>query len=146
MDIHHEMIIHNTPGRVYEALTQASDISIWMGAPVTGKAQVGEVIAIQFDKRTMKLKITALEAVRRVQWRVIEPMWPVEGIDQEQVVTWTLEPYEENTLVSLRMEGWPRDDGVYASVSYKWASFMMRLKVYLGDTREIEGFLVRQAG
>jgi hypothetical protein len=55
-----------------------------------------------------------------------------------------LEPYEVNTLVSFRMEGWPRDDGVYASVSYKWASFMMRLKVYLGDTREIDGFMVRQ--
>lgn len=42
------------------------------------------------------------------------------------------------------MEGWPRDDGVYASVSYKWALFMMRLKIFMGDTHEIEGFLIRQ--
>jgi hypothetical protein len=38
------------------------------------------------------------------------------------------------------MEGWPQDDDVYASVSYKWASFMMRLKIYMGDTREIATF------
>ncbi len=144
MDIHHEMIIHNTPERVYEALTNMNDLKIWMGAPVVGQVQAGAVIEIQFPSRTMKLEITGLEAGRRVQWRVIEPMWPMEGISQAQVITWTLEPYEVNTLVSFRMEGWPRDDGVYASVSYKWASFMMRLKVYMGDTREIEGFMVRQ--
>jgi hypothetical protein len=39
------------------------------------------------------------------------------------------------------MDGWPRDDDIYASVSYKWASFMVRLKVYLGDTREMNTFL-----
>jgi uncharacterized protein YndB with AHSA1/START domain len=144
MDIHHEMIVHNTPERVYGALTQTEHLSVWLGAPVAGQAEVGAVIAIQFERRTMKLEITVLEAGRRVQWRVLEPMWPMEGIDQAQLVTWTLEPYEVNTLVSFRMEGWPRDDGVYASVSYKWASFMMRLKVYLGDTREIDGFMVRQ--
>jgi uncharacterized protein YndB with AHSA1/START domain len=144
MDIHLEMIIHNTPKRVYEALTNMDDLEVWMGAPVLGRAEVGAVIEIQFQPRKMKLETIVLEAGRRVQWRVIEPMWPMEGIDQAQVITWTLEPFEVNTLVSLRMEGWPRDDGVYASVSYKWASFMMRLKVYMGDTREIEGFMVRQ--
>lgn len=143
MDIHHEMIIHNTPEQVYKALTNADDLSVWMGAPVVGRAEAGVVIEIQFDRRTMKLEITGLDAGRRVQWRVVEPMWPMDGIDQTQTVTWTLEAYEVNTLLSLRMDGWPRDDGVYASVSYKWASFMFRLKVYLGDTREIDGFLVR---
>jgi hypothetical protein len=46
-----------------------------------------------------------VKAGRQVQWRVIEPMWSMEGIDQVQIVTWTLESYEVNTLVSLRMEG-----------------------------------------
>lgn len=144
MDIHHEMIVHSPPERVYEALTQIDDLGVWFGAPVAGRAEIGAVIEIQFDRGTLKLEISGLDAGRRVQWRVVEPMWPMEGIDQIQIVTWTLAPYEVNTLVSFRMEGWPRDDGVYASVSYKWASFMMRLKVYLGDTREIDGFMVRQ--
>lgn len=142
--IHHEMIIHSTPRRVYDALTNLSDLQVWFGAPVTGRSEVGEQIEIQFDRGTMKLRVIELEPERLVRWLVLQPMWPMDGIDLEQVITWQLEPYEANTLVSLRMSGWPRDDGVYASVSYKWASFMFRLKVYLGDTREIEGFLVRQ--
>ena len=39
------------------------------------------------------------------------------------------------------MQGWPQDDDIYASVSYKWAQFMVRLKVYLGDTREMASLL-----
>lgn len=145
MDIHHEMIIRNTPERVYEALTDVNKIAVWFGAPTAGRAEVGALIAIQFDRGTLKLEVTRLAPGRQVQWKVVEAMWPMDGIDQVQTVTWTLEPYEVNTLVSLRMEGWPRDDGVYASVSYKWASFMFRLKVYMGDTREIDGFLSRQS-
>lgn len=144
MDIHHEMIIHNTPERVYEALTEVGNLEVWMGAPIVGRVEVGSTIEIQFHRGPMKLEITRLESGRQVQWRVIGPMWPMEGISQTQVITWNLEPFEVNTLVGLRMEGWPRDDGVYASVSYKWASFMFRLKLYLGDTREMEGLLVKQ--
>jgi hypothetical protein len=129
---------------VYEALTQNDNLAVWIGAPVAGCSEAGAGIEIQFDRGTMKLEVTGLDAGRRVQWRVVQGMWPMEGIEQAQVVTWTLEPYEASTLVDLRMEGWPRDDGVYASVSYKWASFMMRLKVFMGDTREIEGLMMRQ--
>jgi hypothetical protein len=59
----------------------------------------------------------------------------------DQVIIWTLIPYEGSTLVDFRMEGWPQDDDGYASVSYKWAVFMMRLKIYMGDTREIASLL-----
>lgn len=57
------------------------------------------------------------------------------------MVNWSLLPYEASTLVDFRMEGWPEDDDLRASVSYKWGSFMMRLKMYLGDLREIVDML-----
>jgi uncharacterized protein YndB with AHSA1/START domain len=87
MDIHHEMIIHNTPERVYEALTKIDDLEVWMGHSVIGRLEVGGVIEIQFHRGTMKLEIIKLETGRLVQWRVIEGMWPMEGIDQSQVIT-----------------------------------------------------------
>lgn len=62
--------------------------------PKAGWAEVGALVEIQFDRRTMKLEITRLEAGCQVQWRVIEPVWPMEGIDQTQVIAWILEPYE----------------------------------------------------
>jgi len=141
MDIHHAMMVHNKPDRLYEALTQQRDLEVWMGAPTIGKPEVGSMIEFQYDQgqRTLKMEVTRLEAGKLVQWRVIQPVWPSDTADQ--VITWTLTPYESSTLVDLRMEGWPQDDDVYASVSYKWASFMVRLKIYMGDTREIETFL-----
>ncbi len=32
MDIHHAMVVHNQPDRLYEALTQPRDLAVWMGA------------------------------------------------------------------------------------------------------------------
>ena len=141
MNIHHATIIHNQPGSVYEALIQPQALEVWMGAPTIARPEVGSSIEFQYDqgKRTLKVEITRLEAGKLVQWRVIQPVWPGEAASQ--VITWTLSPYENNTLVDFCMDGWSRDDGVYASVSYKWASFMMRLRVYMGDTRDIAPFL-----
>lgn len=141
MDIHHAMMVHNKPDRLYKALTRQSDLEVWMGAPALAKPEVSSMIEFQYDQgqRTLKMEVTLLEAGKQVQWRVIQPVWPIEAADQ--VVTWTLIPYESSTLVDFRMQGWPQDDDVYASVSYKWASFMMRLKIYMGDTREIATFL-----
>ena len=142
MDIHHAMIVRNiTPDRLYEALTQQRDLEVWMGAPTLARPEAGSTLVVQFDQgeRTLKMEVTRLEVGKQVQWRVIQPVWPTDAVDQ--VIIWTLIPYESSTLADFRMEGWPQDDDTYASVSYKWASFMMRLKIYMGDTREIATFL-----
>jgi uncharacterized protein YndB with AHSA1/START domain len=141
MDIHHAMVVHNQPDRLYEALTQAHDLQVWMGAPTLARPEVGSVIEFQFDQgqRILKMEIVGLEDGKLVRWRVIQPVWPMEA--PEQIVTWTLSSFAGSTMVDLRMEGWPQDDDVYASVSYKWASFMVRLKIYMGDTREIDSLL-----
>ena len=141
MDIHHAMVVHNQPDRLYEALTQPRDLMVWMGAPTLGRSEVGSVIEFHFDQgqRILKMEITGLEDSKLVRWRVAQPVWPIEAT--EQIVTWTLLPFEGSTLVDFRMEGWPQDDDIYASVSYKWASFMVRLKICMGDTREIATLL-----
>jgi uncharacterized protein YndB with AHSA1/START domain len=141
MDIHHAMIVHNTPNRVYQALTQPPDLKVWMDAPTTARQKVGAEVEFLFDqdKRALKLEITRLEAGKLVEWRVVRPMWPGDASDQH--ITWTLSPYETNTHVDFRMTGWKQDDGVYASVSYKWAAFMTALKMYLGEPRDIAAFL-----
>jgi uncharacterized protein YndB with AHSA1/START domain len=143
MDIHHANMIHNVlPERVYEALTEASELEKWWGVPTTAQAEMGSIFEFQFpgQQHGLRFEITRLEEGRLVQWRVLQPVWPMEpGI--EQVVTWTLEPYETSTLVDLRVEGWSQDAYVYANVSYKFATYMFKLKVYLGDTREIEPIL-----
>jgi uncharacterized protein YndB with AHSA1/START domain len=142
MDIHQAMMVRTNPHRLYEALTQQRDLEVWMGAPTIAQPEVGAVVEFHFDQgqRILKVEIIRLEAAKQVQWRIVQPVWPIEPT--EQIITWTLSPYDAHfTEVDFRMTGWPQDDDVYASVSYKQASFMMRLKIYLGDTREIGTFL-----
>lgn len=134
------MMVRTRPERVYAALTQASELQVWMGAPVVGEAIVGSDLEFQFDQgqRILRFKVIRLEPGQLVEWQVLQPAWP--RVVGEQVITWRLSPYEATTLVDMRMAGWPTDDDVYASVSYKWASFMVRLKIYMGDARELERF------
>jgi uncharacterized protein YndB with AHSA1/START domain len=141
MDIHHAMVVHTQPGRLYEALTQPRVLAVWIGAPTQAQPEVGSVIECHFDQgqRILKMEIIGLEDSKLVRWRVLEPVWPIEAT--EQIITWTLLPFEGSTLVDFRMDGWPQDDDTYASVSYKWASFMVRLKISMGDTRELATFL-----
>jgi uncharacterized protein YndB with AHSA1/START domain len=144
MDIHHAMVVHNQPDRLYAALTQPQDLTVWMGAPTLAQPEIGSVIEFHFDggQRILKVAIIGLEEGKQVQWRVTQPVWPMEAT--EQIITWTLLTFHGSTLVDLRMTGWPQDDDTYASVSYKWASFMVRLKIYMGDTREIATFLAKE--
>ena len=141
MDIHHAMVVHTQPDRLYEALTQSRDLAVWMDAPTVAQPEVGSTIEFHYDqgRRILKMEITALEAGKLVQWRVAQPFWLIEAT--EQLVTWRLLPFEGSTLVDFRMEGWQQDDDIYASVSYKWAMFMVRLKIALGDTRELATLL-----
>ena len=112
-----------------------------MGAPTLAGPTVGQWLKFTMtrDNAHLKLAITDLEAGTLVRWRVVQPVWPNDAA--EQVITWSLQPFYGSTQVDFRMDGWPQDDAIYASVSYKWASFMVRLKVYLGDTREMATFL-----
>jgi uncharacterized protein YndB with AHSA1/START domain len=135
------MIVRNRPERLYQALTQGRDLEIWMDAPTVGQPEKGSIIEFQYDqgKRTLKMEVAHLEENKQVRWRVVQPMWPNDGVQQD--ITWTLMPFEDSTAVDFCMEGWLEDDDTYASVSYKWASFMVRLKIYMGDTREIASLL-----
>ena len=148
MDIHHAMIVRSRPERLYEALTRAEDLSVWMAAPVVieppGPAEVGSVIEFRYEAhRQLRVAVTGLEAGRSVRWQVTQPIWFPAPVNAAQAITWTLSPYESSTLVDFRMGGWEAEDDAYASVSYKWASFMMRLKIYAGDVREIADLLER---
>lgn len=153
MDIHHAMIVRASPEQVFAALTRSEELSIWMAAPVMieppGQAAVGSIVEFQYGRgpkpehtrRPLIVQVTGLELQRLVRWQINQPVWPQEQTVPPQVIHWSLLPYETSTLVDLRMEGWLEDDDTFASVSYKWASFMMRLKMYLGDLREIVDML-----
>ncbi len=140
MDIHHAMIVRCLPGKVYQALTRQEQLAIWMGVPTQAQPQIGYKIEFHYaeGRRILAVEITRLEPGKQVQWRVIQPVWEAEAVNQR--VTWTLEPFEESTLVDCVMDGWAAEDVAYPSVSFKWATFMVRLKIFLGDLREFTNY------
>lgn len=100
------------------------------------------MIEFQFDQRKfiMQMEVIRLEAGLLVQWRQIRPIWQtVKGVAMPgQIITWTLSTsWENGTLVDFRVGDWLKDDEAYSSNSFKWASFMLRPRVYLGDTRDV---------
>ena len=145
MEIHHAMIVRSSPERLYRALTQEADLQVWMDAPTITNPEVGSIVEFRYDqgRRTMKIEITYLDVTKQVKWRVIQALWSNEAVDQ--TITWTLSPIEDSTLVDFHMEGWKPNDAAFASLSYKWALFMVRLKISLGDVREIASLLPIEA-
>ena len=143
MDIHHAMVIHTQPHRVFAALTQPAHLATWMDAPTITYHEADALLELHYDQgqRSLKLFVSDRQDTGRVQWRVVQPIWPPQP--EEQCMTWTFQPFHGSTLVDMRLDGWLQDDDIYASVSYKLASFMVRLKLYLGDMRELHTLLER---
>lgn len=143
MDIHHGMAVRAAdPERLYKALTRQDDLAAWMGVPTLARPEVGSLVEFRINrgKSMMQMEVIRLEPNSLVQWRQIQPIWETgRGVSMpDQMITWTLStPFESGTLVDFRMGGWLEDGEAYSSNSFKWASLMLRLRVYMGDTRDV---------
>jgi uncharacterized protein YndB with AHSA1/START domain len=133
MEIHHAMMVRALPDKVYAALTQQSGLAAWLTSKTIAEPRIGSINEFWFDggKRTLKVEVQALSANQLVIWRLVQGIPPWEGLRSE--ITWTLTPAYGGTLVDFRQDGWPASDDVYASVSYKWATFMTSLKAYVDN-------------
>lgn len=147
MDIHHGMAVRAAePERLYKALTRQDDLAVWMGVPTLARPEVGSLVEFRINqgKSIMQMEVIRLETDSLVQWRQIQPIWQTsKGVSmQDQIITWTLStPWESGTLVDFRMHGWLEDGEAYSSNSFKWASLMLRLRIYMGDTRDVIGLV-----
>ena len=147
MDIHHGMAVRAAePERLYKALTRQDDLATWMGVPTLARPEVGSFVEFRINqgKSIMQMEVIRLETDSLVQWRQIQPIWQTsKGVSmQDQIITWTLStPWESGTLVDFRMNGWLEDGEAYSSNSFKWASLMLRLRIYMGDTRDVIGLI-----
>ena len=143
MDIHHGMAVRGAqPERLYKALTRQDDLAVWMGVPTLARPEVGSLVEFQVDqgKFIMQMEVIRLEVDSLVQWRQIRPIWQtVSGVSMpDQMITWTLStPWESGTLVDFRMGDLLEDEEPYSSNSFKWASLMLRLRVYMDDIRDV---------
>jgi uncharacterized protein YndB with AHSA1/START domain len=140
MEILLEMAVRVSPDRVYAALTEREGLVAWLAPDVTAEPRPGSIAEFRFDggKRVMRVEIVTLDPGRKVGWRVLEGVWQVtegreSGESGKGLITWELSsPFgPERCLVHFRHDGWETAEGAFASVNFKWATFMMNLKTYL---------------
>ena len=128
-DILHEVEIHTSPAKVYEAITQQQGLASWWTANTKAKPEVGSVAEFSFDggKFLIKMEIAALEPSHKVEWKSRQgaPDW--EGTK----VTWELTPSEHGTKILFGHRNYASTGGSFASVSYSWANYLTSLKNYL---------------
>jgi uncharacterized protein YndB with AHSA1/START domain len=131
MEIHHAMMVRSSPDKVYAALTQQSGLAAWLTIKTIAAPSIGSINEFWFDggKRILKVEVQALTPDCQVVWRLVQGIPPWEALRAETI--WTLTPADGSTIVDFRQDGWPASDDVYASVSYKWATFMTSLKAYI---------------
>ena len=129
VDILHEVTIAASPEKVYQALTDQSDLQGWWTEHATAKAQTGTVSEFSFygGMAVFRLNVDELEPGQKVYWSVKEA---VPGWDNTRI-TWDLAENEGQTTLRFGHRNWASTDGIYASVSYNWAWYMTSLKAYV---------------
>jgi uncharacterized protein YndB with AHSA1/START domain len=131
MEILHEMIVRTSAEKVYSALTDRDLRTDWFAPSADWEAGIGSRVTFLFDNgaRVIKVEEVELELNHKVVWRNVQgfPNWEL----AQSSIVWKLTPVEWGTLVHFRHTGWQTKEGAFASVSYKWAWFMTRLKTYL---------------
>jgi uncharacterized protein YndB with AHSA1/START domain len=132
MDILHAMMVRSGPQEIYRALTEPEGLSAWFGPECRAEPRVGSPVEVMFHDRhnySLEFEVIDLEPGARVVWKVIRaiPGWD----DFPSTVAWTLILHESSTIVELRHSGWPDGHEAYPSVSFKWAEFMIALRVYV---------------
>jgi uncharacterized protein YndB with AHSA1/START domain len=131
VEIVHELITRATPEKVFQVLTESAHLASWYAEDTQAEPLVGSVAEFRFDRGTIRVEVTELQPERKIVWKVLQGMPGWEGVTGE--VIWTLEPnpFGAGTMIHFTHQGWPTMDGPYASVNYRWAWFIARMRTYV---------------
>jgi uncharacterized protein YndB with AHSA1/START domain len=126
----HEVVIHATPERVYEALTSEKDISSWWLKDARTRPKTGYIMKLGFNERkiSFRFRIEALEHAKQVTLRCLG------DIDEwtDTVIIFKLK-VSSGRSTTLRLEhiGWKRSDGLFGQSNYSWGFHLRNLKWFL---------------
>jgi len=128
MDIVHAMLARTMPENVYQVLTEPTQIAAWFATDTQTKPD--SILEFNFNRGVIRVQVTELQPNQKVVWKVLQGLSGWEGVTGD--VTWQLvTPFDTGTLILFTHRGWSGMDGPYASVNFKWAWFMTRMKSYL---------------
>jgi uncharacterized protein YndB with AHSA1/START domain len=126
-EILHNLRIHASPDRVYQAIATAEGIRHWWTRDATLDPKVGGSGEFGFFARRFvaQVKIDELKPPSHMTWQVTNRAWPGKTID------FTLRAEGADTRVLFAHRGFEQADERYASAATRWAYYLISLKGYL---------------
>jgi predicted enzyme related to lactoylglutathione lyase/uncharacterized protein YndB with AHSA1/START domain len=118
-------MIRSEAAKIYDALTTQAGLSGWWTGDCVARPEVGSVSEFRFGGLSEdKMRVTALEPPRRVEWECIQsvPEWIGTRITFEIVRKGDL------TFLNFRHEGYKEEGELFASCSFNWARALMSLR------------------
>ena len=128
-EILHELVIHASPEKVYDALTTEKGLAGWWTTDVSAKPVSGSVAEFGFNKHqfVIRMRIDQLEPPAQVKWSCLgdHPEW------KGTTVTFRLKKDGDQTGVRLHHTGWKTADGILGMCRDGWANHLASLKALL---------------
>lgn len=127
--IKHYFAIMAPVERVFAAVTEQEGLASWWTRETVAEPRVGAINEFTFGERWHnKMKVTALEPNRRVEWECIEAAQEWVGT----TITFDLEPRDDGaTLVRFGHNDWAEQTDFFADCNYNWGYYMRSLKQYV---------------
>lgn len=109
---------------LYNALTTEKGLASWWAKQTQAKAEVGFVNTFTFGTFVNKMKVTRLDADKKVEWQCIDSLEQWKGT----TLTFDLEQKDQKVLLRFTHAGWEEASDLFAGCTYDWARFLASLK------------------
>ena len=125
--IKHLMHINASQEKVFEALSQATQLSKWYTTLVDGDIKLGAVVTFEFvELASFKFKVVEFVENQAVHFELVESEWGNIG----HVMKYDLDENDGKTRVRYTYEGFDAMDDSYANMNFSSAKYMESLRQY----------------
>jgi uncharacterized protein YndB with AHSA1/START domain len=132
-EIWHEIHIHSTPRKVYQALTNVEKLASWWTTDTRGESIVDKKLEFWFNGHlAAETVVTDLKVDSHVLWRVTERSI-ADWIDT--TISFDIFRRGEKTILHLRHSRWAESAEMFPECSMHWAIFLLSLKEFVETGR-----------
>lgn len=127
--IKHQILIKESPTKVYEALTSENGLKQWWTADTSAEEHVGGKAEFGFDHRrtVFRMELEELQPMKKVVWSCHgdHPEWDGTRL------SWELASEGEDTMLRFTHSGWRNLSDFCAMCNSTWGELMYRLRNYV---------------
>ena len=128
VDIHHNLIVHASREKVFEAFCTPNGLDSWWTLQSSGIPEIGNIYTFYFGPEyDWRAEIAHVIRGRELTWKMVTAMddW------METSVGFTLEEKEEKTHIHFFHLGWAEASEHFGITTFYWGQLLNGLKNYV---------------